>query len=103
MPQPTPEEQDALEEAIDWQLYKKNKVMRGIFGTEMTDDEQRRAYHRIKQGVTQAQRQQEAQRRGLPEGITLPPGTSLEDFAEGGLVNDASGQGTAKVRRQMGV
>ncbi len=39
----------------------------------------------------------------LPSGTTLPPGTTMADFAEGGLINDSSGEATRRIRRQFGI
>lgn len=55
----TPEQQDALEDAIARQLYRINNHVTGMFGAEMSDNEIRRAHARISSGVRQQLDQQE--------------------------------------------
>ena len=96
MPQPSPEEQDALEEAIDRQLYRINRTTKAMFGSELSDDELRRAHGRIKQGVAQAQRQ-----KPPPKMVTIN-GQQVPEYAvESGFINDQSGQATEQIRRGM--
>ena len=57
MPKLTPEQEDAVFEAISRQLSRINRVVKGMFGQDMTDDELRRAHGRVMQGVNQAIRQ----------------------------------------------
>ena len=40
---------------------------------------------------------------GALENPVLPPGTTMADFAEGGLVADETGQKTERIRRQFGL
>lgn len=102
------ERQDALSEAISRQLFRINRVVKELFGQELTDDEIKRAHGRISQGVSQALRQQ-----GTPGGAQpqlgyapLPqpaPRINPADLAEGGLINDASGEDTAYERARLGI
>ena len=91
MPKLTSEQNDALSEAISRQLYRINKVVRGMFGQELSDEEILRAHGRIKQGVDQSMRQMEDRKGYTPMGgepklPNLPP----ETFAEGGFINEGS-------------
>jgi len=65
--------------------------------------------------AVQAQKQQKRQATGSPAGVArppLPPPTQapapapnlpLSTFAEGGLINDQSGQATQQIRNRLGV
>lgn len=55
----------------------------------------------IEEGVRgRHERQKDAGPSSLLNGLELPEGTTIEDFAEGGFNNDSSGEATRKARRQ---
>lgn len=105
MPPLTPEQEDTLFEAISKQLYRLNKIVKGLFGQELTDDELRQAHGRVSAGVNQAIQQQRQPRRVPPPTPqpAVPRHINPADLVEGGFINDQSGEATALIRRQQGI
>ena len=66
MPKLTPEQEDLIFESISRQLSHVNKTIHGLFGQELSDEELRSAYQKVRQGVTQAMQQMERGNQGLP-------------------------------------
>lgn len=100
MPQLTLEQQDQVGESISRQLFRINKLVKELFGQELTDDEIRRAHGRITQGVSGAL-------QPAPPAMPLQAPASRPiteaDLAEGGYVNDRSGQATVRERQRLGI
>lgn len=64
MPDLTPEQRDAMDEAIMRQLYRIHKVAEKAFGAGFLPEELRRAHQRIKQGTQQVLEQQQPDQVG---------------------------------------
>ena len=107
-----------LEDKIVAQMYRIEQNLKAMGLGPMAPPELRYTHDRIKQGVVaavQAQKQQKRQATGSPAGVArppLPPPTQapapapnlpLSTFAEGGLINDQSGQATQQIRNRLGV
>ena len=89
MPQLTPEQQDAVEEAISRQLYRINRVVKSMFGQDLSDDEIRQAHQRVRQGVDQSMKQAEQRKTYTPlGGEPNIPNIPQEQLQDGGFINE---------------
>ena len=109
-----------VHEQITKQLYRMDQNLKAMGLGSMTPEQLRRSYERIKQGVVAVVQSQQRPAPGgsgqtppspaaSPQTPSSPPspvpGTDLplSTFAEGGFVNDASGQATGQVRNRLGI
>lgn len=88
MPKLTPEQSDAISEAISRQLYRVNRVVRTMFGQDLSDEEILRSHQRISQGVNESIKQMEQRKSYTPlGGAPQQPQQIPPEVAEGGFIN----------------
>ena|SRR3990167_7857619 len=104
-----------VHEKISKELYRMDQNVQAMGLGPMTPEDLRYAYGKIKSAVMQLVNQQgqksapaapPAGRQTLPPPAQAPapaPNLPLSTFAEGGLVNDVTGQGTQDVRNRLGI
>lgn len=102
MPQLTPEQDDDLQEAIARQLYRVNNLVKGMFGAPLSPEELRSNFLKIKQSADQALTKRTPQPQTTQPPAARPP-IPMRQVAEGGFINDASGQATARERQRLGI
>ena len=104
-------------EQIHKQLYRMDRNLQAMGLGAMTPEDLRGAFGKIKAAVVQVVQQksavsQQAAPTSPPAAPGMPPPTQpsapapqlpMSTFAEGGLVNDQTGQGTDAVRNRLGI
>lgn len=102
-----------VQEKILAQVYRLDQNVQAMGLGPLDPQQLRETFEKIKAGLVQFVSQQgqapsttqpAASRPVAPAQVPVPaPSLPLSTFAEGGLVNDASGQATQQVRNRLGI
>ena len=91
-PKPSPQRGTQHDQAMD-RLYKMDRTMQQVFGTPMSPDELKQAHGKLKAAPAP---------KPMADPLLTPP-KGMDFAVEGGLMNDASGDATQRVRQQWGI
>ena len=109
------ETDEAIDETLQRALFRIDRFVQKLGYEPLSPDELRQAYQfatqqtqialakQQRQTPPQANLQPRRPQIPAPQNPELPPGTTIADFAEGGIVNDRSGEATRRLRQQFGI
>lgn len=103
----TPQHDQEIQEVIDRNLFRISQMVKAMGFNDLTDEELVRmrtfATQQAQEAIARSRQQRQPPQALLPSQIQ--PGDFLNPrrFVEGGLINDSSGQATARIRSQLGI